>query len=499
MFVTLCLLFVFIATGKTYATTETKLLASDGAADDYFGVSVSISGDVALVGAYWDDDNGDESGSAYVFRWNGSTWVEEQKLLASDGAAGDWFGQSVSISGDVAMVGAMWDDDNGVYSGSVYMFRWNGSTWDEEQKLLASDGHMHDSFGRSVSISGDVAVVGAYKNSANGSLSGSAYVFRWNGSTWVEEQKLLASDGAAWHEFGESVSISGDVAVVGTYKNDDNGDESGSAYVYRWNGSTWVEEQKLLASDGAAYDQFGQSVSISGDVVVVGARKNDDNGDESGSAYIFQWNGSTWVEKQKLLASDGAADDQFGSSVFIGRDVAVIGASLDDDNGSNSGSAYVYRWNSSTWEEEQKLLASDGVADHYFGTRVAISGDVAVVAAHDNDNGHDAGAVYVTTVVTGTGVPHSADYNPSDWGIDLSELLRVIQLYSFGTIHCDVSGEDGYNPGPGDQTCTPHHSDYNPQDWSINFSELLRLIQLYNLGGYGLDPSGEDGFIPGLN
>jgi hypothetical protein len=247
-----------------------------------------------MVGAAHDDDDGANSGSAYVFRWNGSSWVEEQKLLASDAAAGDMFGYRVSVSGDVALVGAKDDDDDGYASGSAYVFRWNGSSWVEEQKLLASDAAEADQFSESVSISGDVAMVGAAvamvgaaHDDDDGANSGSAYVFRWNGSSWVEEQKLLASDGAADDRFGGSVSVSGDVALIGASFNATGG-STGLAYVFRWNGSSWVEEQKLLASDGAAGDYFGFEVSISGDVALLGARWDDDNGNDSGSAYVYE-------------------------------------------------------------------------------------------------------------------------------------------------------------------------------------------------------------------
>ena len=234
---TLSLLLFLALSNKSFAITEFKLLASDGTAEDAFGVSVSISGDVALVGAENDDDKGTDSGSAYVFRWNGSSWVQEQKLLASDGAADDEFGVSVSISGDVALVGAEGNDDDGSDSGSAYVFRWNGSSWVEEQKLLASDGATDDFFGNSVSISGDVALVGASGNDDNGLFSGSAYVFRWNGSSWVEEQKLVASDGAENDALGFSVSISGGVALVGAPGKVENilvG--PGKAYVYDLDG-----------------------------------------------------------------------------------------------------------------------------------------------------------------------------------------------------------------------------------------------------------------------
>jgi hypothetical protein len=321
-----------------------KLLASDGAAGDRFGHSVSVSGNVAVVGAPYDDDNGSDSGSAYVFRWNGSSWVQEQKLLPSDGAPQDRFARyPLSVSGDVAVVGAHLDDNaNGTDAGSAYVFRWNGSSWVQEQKLLPSDGAAFEYFGTSVSVSGEVVVVGAARDN---NYSGSAYVFRWNGSSWVQEQKLLPSDGASQDKFGEFVSVSGNVVVVGAWGDDDNGAQSGSAYVFRWNGSSWVQEQKLLASDGAGGDPFGDvfgnPVSVSGDVAVVGASHYWENGTNSGSAYVFRWNGSSWVQEQKLLASEGAVGDAFGV-VSVSGNVAIVGAGGDDDKGTDSGSAYIF-------------------------------------------------------------------------------------------------------------------------------------------------------------
>ena len=258
-----------------------------------------------MVGAYRNDDNGTDSGSAYVFRWNGISWVEEQILLPSDGAASDYFGYSVAISGNVALVGAYNDDDISFSSGSAYVFRWNGSSWVEEQKLLPSVGHYNDNFGRSVAINGDVALVGTHLDyNENSERSGAAYVFRWNGSSWVEEQKLLPSDGATGDSFGYSVAIRNNAAIVGAYGDDDNGSSSGSAYVFRWNGSTWVEEQKLLPGDGVEEDYFGRSVAIDGDLALVGAYGDDDNGSLSGSAYVYRREGNSWVEELKLLPSD---------------------------------------------------------------------------------------------------------------------------------------------------------------------------------------------------
>jgi hypothetical protein len=313
---------------------------------DCFGDAVSVSGDVCIVGAW--DFFLEGPGSAYVFRFDGSTWNEEARLIPSDGVAGDRFGISVAISGDAAIVGAHVDDDNGYESGSAYVYRFDGSTWHEEAKLLASDGDVRDRFGWSVSISGDAAIVGApWDDDACPQdpycESGSAYVYRFDGSTWYEEAKLVASDTAAGDGFGgrRCLSISGDLAIIAAPGDDDNGDESGSAYVYRYDGSTWYEEARLLASDGETGDQFGYSVSASGDAVIIGARYDDDQANNSGSAYLFRDDGAVWTEEIKILASDGAEFDVFGTSVALSDELAVLGASGDDDKGERSGSAYL--------------------------------------------------------------------------------------------------------------------------------------------------------------
>jgi len=289
---------------------QDKLLASDGAYRDYFGLSVAIDGDYAIIGAYRDDDNGDMSGSAYIFTRSGTAWTEQAKLLASDGAAGDYFGRSVSIDGDSVIVGAYWDDDNGDESGSAYIFTRSGTAWTEQAKLLASDGAADDRFGVSVSIDGDYAIVGAHWDDDNGEWSGSAYVFKRDGTVWTEQAKLLASDGAASDNFGVSVSISGDYAIIGALWNEDNGVDSGSAYVFKRDGTVWTEQAKLLASDGAEYDCFGRSVSIDGDYAILGTYGDDDNGEWSGSAYVFKRDGTAWTEQAKFLASDGAEYDR---------------------------------------------------------------------------------------------------------------------------------------------------------------------------------------------
>jgi hypothetical protein len=406
----LFLLFTCLGENHAFAISQTKLTATDGAAGDDFGRSVSINTEIVVVGARNDDDSGDFSGSAYVFKYNGATWVEEAKLTASDAAEGDGFGCSVSISGETVVVGANGDDDAGNNSGSAYVFNYNGATWVEEAKLTASDAAEGDGFGFPVSISGETVVVGAYFDDDAGNNSGSAYVFKYNGATWVEEAKLTASDAAANDYFGLSVSISSETVVVGAYENDDAGNGSGSAYVFKYNGATWVEETKLTASDAAAYDSFGISVSNSGETVVVGANGDDDAGNGSGSVYVFRYNGTSWVEEAKLTASDAAAGDVFGTSVSIGDEIMTVGADFDDNAGYDSGSAYVFKYNGTSWVEEAKLTASDAAAGDWFGHSVSISGETVVVGAYGDDNaGSRSGSAYVFMMPPSL----TADFGPS--------------------------------------------------------------------------------------
>lgn len=372
-----------------------KLTASDAAAEDNFGYSVSVSGDVAVVGARWDDDGGSRSGSAYVYRFEGGAWVETAKLTASNAEADDYFGEAVAVSGDVALIGAPGNDDISFLAGAAYVFRYNGSNWIEEAKLTASDAAAGDMFGFSAAINGDRAIVGARWNDDAGSNSGSAYVFRFNGTHWIEEAKLTASNAAAGDDFGTSVSISGEVAIVGAPDNDAAGSNAGSAYIFRFSGADWVEQAMLNASDAAAEDLFGESVSISGEAAIVGARLDDDAGTSSGSAYIFRFNGVNWVEEAKLTASDGAAFDAFGDHVAIDGDAAVVSTPYASIAGV-SGAAYVFLFNGSQWFERIKLVPSDPANGDAFGESVSISGAVVLVGAYGNDDaGSNSGSAYV--------------------------------------------------------------------------------------------------------
>ena len=372
---------------------EAKLTANDAAESDWFGFPVAIAGDSVVVGAFADDDGGSGSGSAYVFTRNGSSWSQQAKLTADDAATGDGFGNSVAISGASVVVGASGDDDGGINSGSAYVFTRSGTSWSQQDKLTAYDAEASDSFGKSVAISGDSVVVGAALNDDAGFNSGSAYVFTRSGTLWSEQDKLTSNDIAENDRFGISVAISGDSVVVGASRDDDRGDDSGSAYVFTRIGTSWLQQDKLIANDGVSDDNFGISVDISGASIVVGANENNS---DSGGAYVFIRSGTSWSQQAKLTANDGAAGDHFGISVAISGDSVVVGARFDDDGGTDSGSAYLFTRSGTSWSQQDKLTAGDAAVDDYFGSSVAISGDSVVIGAHLNDDdGINSGSVYI--------------------------------------------------------------------------------------------------------
>ena len=380
-----------------------KLTASDGETGDLFGVSVSVSGARAIVGASVNSVVSRKSGSVYVFeKGSGGAW-SQTKLTASDIAFNDAFGRSVSVSGARAIAGAQGANDD---KGAAYVFeRSSGGTWSQVSKLTASDGAASDAFGHSVAVSGSRAIVGAPRDDDGGSSSGTAYVFERNsGGTWAQT-KLTASDAAADDLFGVSVSVSGARAIVGAIRDDDNGSNSGAAYVFeRGSEGTWAQT-KLTASDGAENDAFGQGVSVSGDIAVVGAVGDSDNGTRAGAAYVFERSsGGTWLEVSKLAASDAADRDTFGQSVSVSGNRIIVGAETNGDNGAVSGSAYMFERNSDgTWSETAKILAADGAAGDTFGNSVAISGGTAFIGAVGDDNGRGSAYVYEPTAVAASG------------------------------------------------------------------------------------------------
>jgi hypothetical protein len=339
--------YIFRRTGTNTWDSVTKIIAKDPQDDDYFGYSVSISGDYAIVGAPYEDSGGDNSGAAYIFRRTGTnTWDDVIKIVAPVPAIGDLFGYSVSISGDYAIVGAPYENSGGTDRGAAYIFRRTGTnTWDGGTKIIATDPGDNDLFGISVSISSDYVIAGANTEDGAGTDRGAAYIFKRTGiDTWDGGTKIIATDPGDNDQFGRSVSISGSYAIVGAYNEDGEGDDQGAAYIYRRTGTnTWDGGTKIIATAPEDDGNFGRSVCISDDYVIVGAQGEDGEGTDRGAAYIFIRTGSnTWDSVIRIIAYDHENDDGFGSSVSISGDYAIAGASNEDGEGNNRGAAYIY-------------------------------------------------------------------------------------------------------------------------------------------------------------
>ncbi|MBU4154499.1 MAG: hypothetical protein KKD63_16635 [Proteobacteria bacterium] len=386
---------------------ETKHSPGDAEEEDLFGQSVAINGDTAIMGAPHDDDGGYLSGSAYIYKRAGETFIQQAKLIADDAAAYDHFGNSVAISGDTVIVGAYGNDDGCESSGAAYIFKRDGDVWTQQAKLTAGDGTAYDYFGWSVAIIGDTAIVGAYGDDDGGESSGAAYIFKLEGATWTQISKLTANDAMAYDYFGYSVALDSGSSIVGAWGKDDNGSESGAAYIF----DSMGEQTKLMANDGHAYDFFGFSVSICGNHAIVGAYGDDDGGIDSGAAYIFS-SASPWKQRAKLTGSNAGAYAYFGYTVVIGSITgqfpqlpqlvgdlyAAVGAPGYNTGStpSGTGAMYMYRGYDTLWLLQNVLSASNAASGDRFGSSIGISNGDAIVGAPKSDiAGLDSGSAYI--------------------------------------------------------------------------------------------------------
>ena len=392
--------YVFIRTGQTWSQ-QARLLAGDGAEGDLLGLSVALSGDTALVGAYGDDIGSNvDQGSAYVFIRAGSTWTQQAKMVADDGAASDRFGSSVALDGDTALLGALFHDTGGdANRGAAYVFARSGAVWVQQAKLVAGDGAADSRFGTRVSIEGDTALIGSPGQSVGvDGGEGAAYVFARSGTVWTQASRLSASAAGGGDAFGSAVALSGDTAMVGA-EADYIGTLQGSASAFRRTGGVWAEEAYVSAGIGAAGSEFGYAVAVSGDTAVVGApRKGVGNNWRQGVAAVFVKDGGLWHRQAILVAPDGAANDQFGWTVDVSGDTAIVGAPLDDVDGENDqGSAHVFTRNGTIWTYHSALDPADRDANDNFGFSVAIEGDTALVGSRrdETDGRWRQGSAYV--------------------------------------------------------------------------------------------------------
>ncbi len=374
-----------------------------------FGNAVAINGNTMVVGARFDSTTASQAGAAYVYVLSGGVWTQQAVLLAGDGALADKFGYSVAISENTIVVGAYNDDSPLSNAGSAYVFVRSGTTWTFQQKLTASDATADDEFGNAVGIIGEVIVVGAHFADLPGnSQAGSAYIYRRTGTVWTQTQKLIPVAAVVLGDhFGESVAISSMLAI-GAAGDDTPFTAAGAVYVFAESGGSYVQQQKLTIASGANGDSFGNSVAIEGNTLVGGALQYTPIVGQPayGAAYIYEFNGSTWVSQGRIVASDGASVDRFGYSVAVSNNVVAVGAREDDTvaGGPDAGSAYIFTRSGITWTQQQKLAQSDPFNGDRLGGSIALSfGNLVVGAAEKaltSPNGQ--GAVYYFTQINKT-------------------------------------------------------------------------------------------------
>ena len=374
---------VLFGCGGTSDDAESLNLPITPASGSY---AVAIDGDIIVIGAEVDSVDGEDAGGAYIYRFNGIDWIGQGRISPSAPTLDAQFGADVAVDSNEEVVVVATLEDAGGMLGSVYVFRFDMGLWVEEQRLVPNDAADADVFTTAIAIDGDEIVVGA-RDDATG--VGHVYVYRFDGDDWLHEQTLTASDPDAAKFFGSSLDLDGDVLVVGAWGSEEAGVESGSAYVFRFDALEYVEEQLLTASDAAAFDAFGVSLGVDGDAIVIGAQRDDDDGVETGSAYVFRFVTDTWVEEQKLTAADPEVRQRFGSAVDIHGDVVAIGAELANGAGLQdafAGAAYVFRFDGMDWIEEQRISDGGRVDGELFGTSIAIDSDAIVAGTFDDLN-----------------------------------------------------------------------------------------------------------------
>jgi len=509
---------------------DAYLKASNTDAGDEFGQSIAISGDTLVVGAWEEDssavgvggnqaDNGAvDSGAVYVFVYESGGWNQQAYIKASNTQTRDWFGSSVAISGDTLVVGALGEDSNATgingdqannsasSAGAAYVFVRSGTVWSQQAYLKASNTDSFDRFGNAVAISGDTIVVAAFNEDSNATgvngnqadnsadKSGAAYVFTRSGTVWTQQAYLKASNTGASDKFGRAVAADGDTVIVGAYlekssatgvngnQADDSANNAGAAYVFVRSGTDWSQQAYLKASNTEAYDQFGYSVALSGDTAVVGAageksnatgvdgNQEDNSLEQAGAAYVFARSGVTWSQQAYLKASNTDAFDQFGWSSAVSGDVVLIGAPYEDDGliqlggfeagipaPTGAGAAYLFTRAKSVWSHAHYITASNREAEDHFGHAVALDGLRAAVAApfeessavgvngNQADNSFpDSGAAYVYSLAS---CPSLGDMN-CDCVVDMGDVdafvlaLLDAAAYDLAYPSCEILNAD---------------------------------------------------------
>ncbi len=396
-----------------------------------YGVATAVDGDTLVVGANSHEGGRAWAGAVYVFTRQGDNWVLQAKLTADRPAVGQFFGWTVDLSGNTLVVGAPGDRQNGIQAGAAYVFTRSGSTWSQQAQLVGLDTAAYDEFAVDVAIEGDTIAIGAYLNDQNGNDAGAAYIFTRNGTTWSQQAKIVPNDPAANAWFGSELALDNETLAVSAIYGGPAG--KGAAYLFTRSGTSWSQQAKVSASDGTAGDTFGFALALQGDTLVASATAYQSGSGFPGAVYLFERQGSTWSEQQKLAPADVGDDTTFGfgASVAIDGDTILVGADGDDAMAVDAGSVYPYQWDGSSWTQQQKLYSLDPQAGEAFGTHVSLHGATYVIGANSEkfspvpDGAPGAAYVFAADqIVAAQVVNDSFTYRASN-GTDESNLATV--------------------------------------------------------------------------
>lgn len=464
------------------------------------GYSVALSGNTALVGALNPGLGGTNPGAAYIFQRTGASWNMQARLIPDGDESRNNLGISVALSGDTAVVARPYPLPGG--EGAVFIFKREGMTWSQQARLANGSRF----YGRSVALSGNTLLVGDnLAVTGIGHQTGTAYVYRFDGSTWQPEGQLSPSNGDSGDSFGISVALSGDTALVGAYgDNTFGGGDAGSAYIYQRNGATWSEQAHLIPADTAAGDFFGWSVALSHNTAVIGCY-NDDVAPyaDSGSVYIYERSDTTWSERPKLVASNAKTNDKLGYSVAINGDTIVAGAYFyDTPTTQNAGAAYIFQRFNSTWAETSSVVLDNPAPGDLLGTGVAISDTTIAVGSPNADIPErvNIGSAFVYTLrptlrntgdFDGDGLVDLAVFRPTDntWYVRQSGNSSAL-IKQFG------ASEDRIVPGDYDGDGKTDVAVFRPSNstfYILHSSNNILRVRQFGTGGDVPAPGDYDG------
>lgn len=375
-----------------------KIFPEDPSLGSYFGKFVAQNNDCVVISSYKDSEKESASGALYFFRNINGDYCQTQKIFPEDATVDQFFGYSIGISNNWVITGAHHDSSMGASSGAAYMLNKNSSnSWSIAQKLIPEDLSEGDEFGKKVDVDGEFAVSSAYLNDEYGINSGVVYLYKIEKGIWKLYSKIHASNPVMYSQFGLSLDINKDNLIVGApfYENI----ESGAAYIYQNKMGSWDEVIKLEPDELEKGDQFGITVKINDDYAFIASIKDDYNGENSGAVYVFKKINENWTFAQKIYAPDGDEEDYFGIDIALGDSIVAIGSYFDDDNGENSGSTYIYRVKNDFWHFEKKITPSDGEENDAFASSLSLNNDRLIVGAYsDSDKGFLSGSAYIYSI-----------------------------------------------------------------------------------------------------